>query len=63
MTNSNMCILCFEPLDCGNLSFHQRLIDDRDFCRACFDEIMEAQYESDMKYLETMRVLSIRQKQ
>ena len=59
----NVCIMCCEPIDYDNLSFQQRLIGDRDFCRACFDEILEAQYDSDMKYLETMRTLSIQKKQ
>lgn len=59
----NLCILCYEPIDYGNLSFPQRLIGDRDFCRVCFDEILEAQYDSDMKYLETMRTLSVRKKE
>lgn len=59
----NACIMCFAPIGYGNLSFQQRLIDDRDFCRVCFDEILEAQYDSDLKYLETLRTLSFQKKQ
>ena len=34
------CISCNLPIDLANLSFEQRLIEDKEFCRGCFDEIL-----------------------
>lgn len=39
-TASFRCIECNTPISDDLLSFEQRLIDDHDFCRACFEEIM-----------------------
>lgn len=35
------CIVCNVPIDETILSFEQRLIDDKEFCRRCFDEIID----------------------
>lgn len=44
------CVTCSQPIDFLSLSFEQRIIDDQDFCRRCFDEIMTGSYDSDVDY-------------
>lgn len=34
------CISCNLPIDLANLSFEQRLVEDKEFCRICFEEIL-----------------------
>jgi hypothetical protein len=51
------CIECDEPINESALSFEQRLIDDIDFCRTCFDAIMSDQYDG-LAYLDNPRFLS-----
>lgn len=50
------CVECGSPVDANSLSFEQRLIDDQDFCRRCFDEIMS---DEDMPYLNDPSLLSL----
>jgi hypothetical protein len=37
--------MCDGPIDTPSLSFEQRLVDDRDFCRASWDELMYGEEE------------------
>lgn len=37
--------MCHRKIEPERLSFEQRLIDDMDFCRECWDGIMSAQEE------------------
>lgn len=48
------CVQCLNPIDTAMLSFEQRLIDDQDFCRRCFDEKVDGE---DLTYLESSRFL------
>jgi hypothetical protein len=44
------CCTCHRPIDLRNLSLEQRIVDDHDFCRHCFDEIMESQDDANVDY-------------
>jgi hypothetical protein len=35
------CVECGIDIDTDNLSFEQRLIKDEDFCRRCWDKVMD----------------------
>jgi hypothetical protein len=50
------CVECDSPIDPNSLSFEQRLIDDQDFCRRCFDEIMN---DEDLSYLKNPGLMSL----
>jgi hypothetical protein len=50
------CVECDSPIEPGSLSFEQRLIDDQDFCRRCFDEIIS---DEDMPYLKSPGLMSL----
>lgn len=39
------CVNCSNGIDRGLLSFEQKLIDDEDFCRRCWDDIMNSSYD------------------
>lgn len=49
------CIQCFRPINSDSLSFEQRLVNDRDFCRRCFEEVAEG---DGLAYLDDSRFLS-----
>lgn len=34
------CLDCSAPIDPNSLSFEQKLVDDKDFCRRCWARIM-----------------------
>jgi hypothetical protein len=51
MKKNQACVLCNDVIDPQRLSFEQRLIDDTDFCRTCWDEIMEGEYPRDVPIL------------
>jgi len=36
-----ICVECGIRIDTDNLSFEQELIEDEDFCRRCWDRIMD----------------------
>lgn len=42
------CLMCHKVIDPSSISFEQRLIDDKDFCRKCWDEIMFEVQEEDV---------------
>jgi hypothetical protein len=44
------CCTCHLPIDFRNLSLEQMIVDDRDFCRRCFDEILESQDDLNVDY-------------
>ena len=35
------CVECGIDIDVDSLSFEQRLIEDEDFCRGCWDRVMD----------------------
>jgi hypothetical protein len=35
------CVQCGSPVDPNSMSFEMQLVDIQEFCRRCFDEIME----------------------
>ena len=35
------CVECGIRIDMDNLSFEQKLIEDEDFCRRCWDRVMD----------------------
>lgn len=35
------CVECGINIDADNLSFEQKLIEDEDFCRRCWDGVMD----------------------
>lgn len=35
------CVECGIDIDTDNLSFEQKLIEDEDFCRRCWDRVMD----------------------
>lgn len=39
------CINCRGPISQISLSFEQKLIEDEDFCRRCWDDIMNGSYD------------------
>lgn len=39
------CVNCSNSIDQLSLSFEQKLIDDEDFCRRCWDDIMNGSYD------------------
>ncbi|AIC14930.1 hypothetical protein [Nitrososphaera viennensis] len=41
--------MCCNAIHSASLSFEQRLIDDKDFCRKCWDEITGAAYPEEEK--------------
>jgi hypothetical protein len=45
------CVLCTDPIVESSLSLEQKIIDDQDFCRRCFDDIMEVKYEYDLVHV------------
>ncbi len=49
------CTQCGDPISEESFSFEQRLIDDHNFCRKCFDEIM---LDVDLSYLDNPRFLA-----
>jgi len=49
------CIQCLNPINAETLSFEQRLIDDQDFCRKCFEEAAEG---DGLAYLDNSRFLT-----
>lgn len=49
------CIQCEDPISEESSNFEQRLIDDQDFCRKCFDEMM---LDVDLSYLDNPRFLA-----
>jgi hypothetical protein len=42
------CVMCHRKIDPECLSFEQRLIDDRDFCRECWDDIMFGEHAEEV---------------
>jgi hypothetical protein len=42
---TRQCVNCSSTIDSGALSFEQKLIDDEDFCRRCWDDIMNGSYD------------------
>lgn len=52
------CVECNSPIDPNSLSFEMRLVDIQDFCRRCFDEIMEQEdLPSDYALVEQLNKL------
>lgn len=49
------CVQCFNPINADALSFEQRLINDQDFCRKCFDETLDRE---GLDYLDNPRFLA-----
>ena len=49
------CVQCLNSIDADALSFEQRLIDDQDFCRRCFDEKVDGE---GLDYLDSFHFLS-----
>lgn len=39
-SESRICVMCNGVIDTQSPSFEQRLVDDRDFCRTCWDDMM-----------------------
>lgn len=50
------CVECNSPIDPNSLSFEMRLVEIRDFCRRCFDEIMK---EEELSYLNKPGFVSL----
>ena len=40
ISEASQCIQCGVAIDPTTLSFEQKLIDDKDFCRRCWNQIM-----------------------
>ncbi|MEO9363985.1 MAG: hypothetical protein ABI348_08805 [Nitrososphaera sp.] len=40
-------MMCNNTINQKSLSFEQRLVDDKDFCRECWDKITNAVYPTD----------------
>ena len=41
MTAPAKCVECRIDIDATNLSFEQKLVKDEDFCRRCWDRVMD----------------------
>ncbi|AIF84136.1 hypothetical protein NTE_02080 [Candidatus Nitrososphaera evergladensis SR1] len=39
-TGHRVCVMCHDAISPASLSFEQRLVNDKDFCRKCWDEII-----------------------
>ena len=51
----NYCVLCHQKYSTETISFEQRLVDDKDFCIKCWNEIMGAEYEERrFPFIETL---------
>ncbi len=50
------CLRCSRPIDPNNLSMEQRIIDDQDFCRACFTYLVS---EADLPVEFPARMMSL----
>ena len=46
------CVSCNSSFDQAGRTFEQRLVDDDSFCSKCWTEIMDAEYDSDVAYLD-----------
>ena len=42
------CVVCGNIVDPISLSFERRLIEDKEFCRKCWDKIMEEVYPEEI---------------
>ena len=51
----NNCLMCGSPVIEESTSFEQRLIGDIEFCRRCFDAIMD---DTDTSYLDSPSFMS-----
>lgn len=43
--HERLCINCRGPISQFSLSFEQKLVEDEDFCRRCWDDIMNGSYD------------------
>jgi len=43
--HERLCINCRGAISQISLSFEQKLIEDEDFCRRCWDDIMNGSYD------------------
>jgi len=41
LAECKQCVECGIDIDIDNLSFEQKLIEDEDFCRRCWDRVMD----------------------
>lgn len=48
MASRENCVLCGGTIDSDALTFEQRLINDEDFCRTCWNDIMHEEYEEEV---------------
>jgi len=54
----NKCVSCFRPIDESSLSFEQKLIDDENFCRSCWDDVMSESVD-ELTYLDHPKFLTV----
>ncbi|HEY7507945.1 MAG TPA: hypothetical protein VH677_02355 [Nitrososphaera sp.] len=48
MNSKQNCVLCGGTIDNSALTFEQKLVNDEDFCRACWNDIMHQEYEGEI---------------
>jgi len=48
VSETEECVVCGNVIDSASLAFEQRLVDDKDFCRKCWDKIMEEVYPDEI---------------
>jgi hypothetical protein len=51
------CVECGSPVDPNSMSFEMRLVDIQDFCRRCFDEIIEEELPDHLVSVEQLNKL------
>jgi len=42
-----VCVMCSEEFDPSDVTFEQRLISDDSFCRKCWTDIMDREYDGE----------------
>jgi hypothetical protein len=47
MESETECVMCHREINSALLSFEQRLIDDKNFCRECWDGMMSGAQEEE----------------
>ena len=51
LNKKEICVICNGPIDASSLSFEQLLVNDKDFCRTCWDEILYSEEEPSLPSL------------
>jgi hypothetical protein len=48
-TMKNICVMCRDLYDAGEVTFEQRLVADEEFCQHCWSDIMTRTYDGELE--------------